>query len=106
MRKIGLYNSKVEGCECLKDCDLILDNFEDLQKNIKEKDEVILVSGFSLYDYDMRKILSLMENKNVLIYENGQRENIRNKIWINAQVSMIFIFNNYIRDCLETIKML
>ncbi|WP_286905882.1 hypothetical protein [Clostridium sp. UBA1652] len=22
MRKIGLYNSKVEGCECLKDCDL------------------------------------------------------------------------------------
>jgi len=38
MSKIGLYNSKVEGCECLKDCNLILDNFEDLQKNIKEKD--------------------------------------------------------------------
>ncbi len=30
MSKIGLYNSKVEGCECLKDFDLILDNFEDL----------------------------------------------------------------------------
>lgn len=93
MSKIGLYNSKVEGCECLKDCDLILDNFEALQKNIKEKNEVILVSRFSLYDYnyDMRKILSLMENKNVLIYENGQRKNIPSKMWINAQVSMIIM---------------
>lgn len=53
MSKIGLYNSKVEGCECLKDCDLILDNFEDLQKNIKEKDIYI-------FEISMRCILVKM----------------------------------------------
>lgn len=53
------YIQKVESCEYLKECRDICDNFEDLKENVKLNDEIILVSGFSIYNFDVMQMLSL-----------------------------------------------
>lgn len=105
-RRIGLYNPKIETVESLNDCDIIVNNFNELKKQVKEGNQVVLVSGFSIYGYDILEVLNLIEDKKVLMYVLHKDKIVPDYIDARLQITLIMATNNYIRDCLNIIKKL
>jgi len=104
--RIGLYNPKVENNSKLKDCSIIFDNLRDLEKHIRKDDEVVLVSGYSIYGYDDAELMKLIDDYNLNIYisdENGNNP-VSSKALSKMKIHLIIATNEYIRGSIDIIK--
>jgi hypothetical protein len=102
--KIGLYNSKIEDIEQLKECNIVFDNFEDFKHHVRENDEVVYISGFSLYGYNVEDMISLISKYNLNIH-------CVNEISLNGNfdklsIHVLLATNEYISKNIDVIKKL
>lgn len=93
--RIGLYNPRIEDGSKLQHCDKVYSSLSELKKHIRCNDTVELSSTFSIYEYNSKEIVDLIEGYNLnIIIDSNESSSQFNKLTITTITAM----NEYIKN--------
>lgn len=97
---IGLYNPTIEDDSNIKECSIIFNDLDSLKNHLRPNDIVVLSSSFSLYSFNSKELIRLIDLYNLDIYVIGSKGD---KNFNRLNFHTITATNEYIKDNEETI---